>query len=164
MMPTVTRVYQVVLDEAEERSRRERVTPEDIAIRVMTHHKIRPLLPDDLVLQNLIGTALRAKARGDIGRIRDKAGNRLILSPVQVGPVDGPRGYLGREAMTVAQHTDLGQVQIIAGTRKRTEGVSRVTAAAQAISLGRSMSDPLGELAATVSADEPTDEASGGDA
>lgn len=154
MTPTAVMVFRQIIEERKEAAHGEIVTAEDIAVRWETHHKVRPLLPEDETLCKWLHGYVVQRARIELGRERDERGNRVILSPLAMRPSKAPRGYIGREAMPVGDHVNLGNHQVATGTRKRQEGISRLSVSGQAISLGKSMADPLGELAAEVTAEE----------
>lgn len=148
---------QIVRERKEAALQGERITAEDIAVRWESNHKIRSLLPSDPTIREYIHHYIVQRARIALGQERDEKGSRLILSPIPLGIGHKARGYVGREAMTVGEHLDLGNHQMKTGTRKLTEGRSRVGLGGQALELGRTMAEPLGELAAEVSADDEAD-------
>lgn len=151
MTPTARLVFDVIVTERREAAAQGgRVTAEDVAIRWMANHKIRALLPADPTLCDWLRLYVMQLARKRLADLKDAKGNRIILSPLAIGHPTDPRGYVGREAMTVGEHVDLGRQQIRTGKKKLTEGASRVAVTTQAVARGRRMSEPLGELAAEV--------------
>jgi hypothetical protein len=161
MTPTPLFVLREIVAERKEAALRgELVTAEDVARRWESHHKVRPLLPEDATLRGWLHEYVKQRARDFMGDVRDPKGSRIILSPIALRPSKADRGYIGREAMPVGDHINLGNHQVAVGTRKRTEGINRLAASDQAIQLGRSMAEPLGELAAGVSAEEDVETAS----
>lgn len=155
MTPLPRRVLQEKIDEGLERALKgDRVTPSDVAQRWLNDHRVRALLPGDGSLCEMLFEYAKQYVRVKLGQRYDANGNRVILSPIKPGNGRAPRGYTGREAMTVAEHIYLGNQQIKTGTKKKTEGTSRLDVSGQALALGKTMNEPIGELAANVRSTE----------
>ena len=164
MRTSIDRAIEAVVPQAMERAhKRERIDVQDVVRRTEAHKLVRDLFaPMDLDVKVFIERQLKVEIRHCFNQAKDKYG-RLFLNPPNAGYVG--RYYIAREWVPLVDLEVIGRTHIRNSTREGISGefILGIVSAARRQGITEYVGSHWSELAATVSADEPTDEASGGD-